>query len=448
VLYELVCGVPPFAADSPVSVAYKHVREEPVPPSQRNPDIPPALEQIIMSALAKDPEHRYQSADDLRADLLRFRRGRPLAAAPVTAIVAEVPTTAVANAGMSAYASTATIATPRVPVDQTAIYQQPRRRRHPATFTVLTLLVLAAVVGGILYATTKLGGNQVKVSVPNVINKTEAAAQNLIAEQHLIPITKPVFSKIKEGTVVAQVPKFGVSVKKGTNVTISVSAGVNSKPVPNVSNTSRADAEKALIAQGFQVKVDLAQYSTTVDPGSVIATSPPFGSAPLPVGTVVHVIPSKGVQVPNVLNLGQSTAAVTLKGVGLNPVAVPTPSSTVANGNVISTNPSSNAVNVAPGSTVKMFVSTGAKQVAVPQVRGFTVAHAQLVLAQHQLQSSVVSEPTSLQSNNGIVLAQNPSPGAMRNTEDVVVLTVGVYTPPATTPPPTSPPNTTPTTVP
>ena len=87
VLYELVCGVAPFVGDSPVSVAYKHVREEPIPPSRRNPDVPPALEQIIMSALAKDPDHRYQSADDLRADLLRFRRGRPLAAAPVTAIV-------------------------------------------------------------------------------------------------------------------------------------------------------------------------------------------------------------------------------------------------------------------------------------------------------------------------------------------------------------------------
>src|SRR6202142_2501464 len=116
VLYELVCGVPPFAADSPVSVAYKHVREEPVPPSHRNPDVPPALEQIIMTALAKDPEHRYQSADDLRADLLRFRRGRPLAAAPLTAIVAEMPSATVSNAGIAAYASSATIASPRVPV--------------------------------------------------------------------------------------------------------------------------------------------------------------------------------------------------------------------------------------------------------------------------------------------------------------------------------------------
>src|SRR3954470_760020 len=105
VLYELVCGGVPFVADSPVSVAYKHVREDAVPPSQRNPEVPHALEQIILSALAKDPEHRYQSADDLRADILRFRRGRPLVAAPITAIVSDLPTTTVANTGAGAYAA-------------------------------------------------------------------------------------------------------------------------------------------------------------------------------------------------------------------------------------------------------------------------------------------------------------------------------------------------------
>src|SRR6478736_4548015 len=96
VLYEMATGAAPFGGDSPVTVAYKHVREDVVPPSQRNPDVPPDLELIILTALAKDADQRYQTADELRADLLRFRRGRPLAAAPVTAIVTEMPTTATA----------------------------------------------------------------------------------------------------------------------------------------------------------------------------------------------------------------------------------------------------------------------------------------------------------------------------------------------------------------
>src|SRR6476646_10381097 len=99
VLYEMVTGVVPFTGDSPVAVAYKHVREEPMPPTQRNPDVPADLEQIILTAMAKNPDQRYQTADDMRADLLRFRRGRPLAAAPVTAIMSEMPTATVANAG-------------------------------------------------------------------------------------------------------------------------------------------------------------------------------------------------------------------------------------------------------------------------------------------------------------------------------------------------------------
>src|SRR5882757_8646561 len=88
VLYEMVTGVAPFTAESPVSVAYKHVRETAVLPTERNPDVPPDLEHIIVTALAKAPENRYQTADDMRADILRFRRGRPVVGAP-GAVVAD-----------------------------------------------------------------------------------------------------------------------------------------------------------------------------------------------------------------------------------------------------------------------------------------------------------------------------------------------------------------------
>src|SRR4051795_313494 len=92
VLYEMVTGVAPFTGDSPVSVAYKHVREDVVLPSERNPDVPPDLEHIIVTALNKAPENRYQTADDMRADILRFRRGRPVVGGPAGALVADAPT--------------------------------------------------------------------------------------------------------------------------------------------------------------------------------------------------------------------------------------------------------------------------------------------------------------------------------------------------------------------
>src|SRR4051812_33260077 len=149
VLYEMSTGVAPFTGDSPVAVAYKHVREEATPPSQRNPDVPSDLEHIIVTAMAKDPDLRYQTADDLRADLLRFRRGRPLASAPVTALVGEVPTSTTAAAAAATGAYAATMATPTVDdrgrSAEGAAYE--RKRRNRGLVTTLVLLALAALVG-------------------------------------------------------------------------------------------------------------------------------------------------------------------------------------------------------------------------------------------------------------------------------------------------------------
>ena len=121
VLYEMLTGVAPFTADSPVSVAYKHVREEPVPPSRVDPGIPGAMDRIVLTAMTKDVALRYQSADELRADLLRFERGRPLVggplpgAAPTAAAVVAAPRGA-AGAGAGGGNGTPTPMPARAPV--------------------------------------------------------------------------------------------------------------------------------------------------------------------------------------------------------------------------------------------------------------------------------------------------------------------------------------------
>src|SRR3954468_6053574 len=174
VLYEMVTGVAPFTGDSPVAVAYKHVREAPVPPSRRNPDIPPDLEQIILTAMAKDADLRYQSADDLRADLLRFRRGRPLAAAPVTALIAVTP-----GAGV-------TMANPRVApaaaTTQIGTLAPAHSRGRRTMITVLTILVLAAIVGILVWVSQVAGENADKVSVPSVTGLDVTEAQQKISD--------------------------------------------------------------------------------------------------------------------------------------------------------------------------------------------------------------------------------------------------------------------------
>jgi len=433
VLYELVCGGVPFVADSPVSVAYKHVREEPVPPSQRNTDVPPGLEQIIMSALAKDPDQRYQSADDMRADLLRFRRGRPLAAAPVTAIMAEMPTATVANPGMAAYAGTATIAAPRVPPETNGYGHEPTRRRHPVLYTLLVLLVLAGIFAAIIGLASRNGSNQATVTVPNVIGKTQKAATQALADQHLVAVVQPEHSSKPPGIVIDQSPKGGDDLRKNSKVTISVSAGVGTAKIPDVTGLTVNDAKRQLLDAKFQVKVDPAQPSGSIVPGSVITTDPNAGGV-VTVGTVVHIVPSNGVAIPNVSNQPQQTAFAALTQAGLVPRIKTEPSNSVAAGNVTRTDPAFGTTNIAPGSNIDMYVSTGPSQVTVPPVVGFSVSKAQSTLAAANLQTSTVFQPTNTQLNDGKVLAQNPPAGTMVNPQTPVLLTIGEYTPTTTTP--------------
>ena len=447
VLYEMVCGVPPFTADSPVSVAYKHVREEPVPPSQLNPDVPPALEQIILSALAKDPEHRYQSADDLRADILRFRRGRPLVAAPVTAIMSELPTATVTNTGVGALAA-ATVASPRIPVAPPPEYgRPPRRQRHPAAYTLLTLLVLALLVAAILFAAVKLGDGQKTVTVPDVIGKTEAQAAQAIAARGLEPVTKFVRSNKKTNTVIDQDPKEGADVKRKSKVTITVSQGVGEASIPDVTNKTVGAATTILQKAHFIVKVVDKQSSRTVDPNLVIGTNPPIGTT-AKFGQTIEVIPSSGITVPNVFGQPAGDAAAVLTDAGFSVRPLTEASNTNERGPVTRTNPPAGTSNLKGGSFVEMYVSTGAATVMVPPVQGLTVAQADEVLRAANLKSSVILEPTSLQGNDGKVLSQSPAAGEQTPLQNTVVLTVGEYTPPDTTTTQPAPTTTTTTTTP
>src|SRR5437870_1928579 len=150
VLYEMVTGRPPFAGESPVAIAYKHVQEQPAPPRHVNTNVPADLEAIILRLLAKNPAARYPSADDLRADLRRFREGQPVYAAGAAA------TSAPAAGATQAIAATQAVrgyeGTRALPVDEYPQYAEPRR--SGAFLIVLILLLL--ILGGLLFALGKV----------------------------------------------------------------------------------------------------------------------------------------------------------------------------------------------------------------------------------------------------------------------------------------------------
>ncbi len=136
VLYEMATGEAPFTGDSPVSVAYKHVREPVVPPSQKVASIPLELERVIMTCLAKDPHDRYQSADDVRADLMRFRRGQAVVGTAITAAVVSIPD-----------ATSTMVARPVAAVPLAPVTAPPKKRKGPIIAVIVLLIALIAGVG-------------------------------------------------------------------------------------------------------------------------------------------------------------------------------------------------------------------------------------------------------------------------------------------------------------
>ncbi len=441
VLYEMVTGLAPFTGDSPVAVAFKHVREEPVPPGARNAAVPASFEQIVMAALAKDPDHRYQSAEELRADLLRFRRGRPLANTPVTAMIATTP--AAGGTGAIPVAADATQATPRVAAG--ANPRPPGRSRASrllSTITVFLLLVL--VVGGILFLAQVNGKNSGTVPVPDVVGADYTQARQTLTDDGFA--VKPVSvanATVPVNQVISQDPKAGGRAKKGSTITLTVSRGTGQVNIPDLAGTTVADATRLLQDQGLKVGPVKRTPNDTVPLNMVIRTDPAAGTA---VGRnfAVTLIVSAGpnpVIVPNVLGLDATTASNQLGQKSFVVKPQNGASDTVPVGNVISTTPGPNTP--APkGSTVIIVISTGPQLTTVKDVTGEPLAMAQADLNSQGFHTFVSYTPVSDPANVGKVISQDPIGGSQRQKGTTVVLTVGQAASTTTTPPTSGPPPT------
>ena len=319
VLYEMLTRQVPFSGASPVAIAYKHVKEDPIPPSRLNPDVPPALEAIVMKALAKNPDNRYQSAQDMRADLQRVLQGKPVEATPV--LYAPIDQT-----GYVPTASQDTVILHRAPVPGGISPEARERRRR--TGWVLLALILLAIVGVALWAL--LGGPKAPktFTVPSLVGFTSSDAQRELQKVGLNPNleNQPTTDTGALGKVVKQDPAPPAKVKKGDTVTIFIGVTPAPVPVPNVVGKTQADAEKAIKAAGLDVGNEPSQPSDTVPPGRVISQSPEAGVQIAP-GQKVNLVISSGPQtaiVPNVVGETQSQATndLTTRGFKVNVIQV------------------------------------------------------------------------------------------------------------------------------
>lgn len=366
VLYEALTARPPFTAETPVAIAYKHVQELPVPPSSLNPDIPADLEAIDLRLLAKQPADRYASAEDLRADLARFLEGRPLSAAGAAA--AGVALGAVATAGATAAMPATAVAGAGdggVPGVEGGAYppaggEPPTTKKRSSAFLAVMIILLVLLAGFLVVLGLQLSRGVEQVTVPDVTNlPVEEAVNRLNAEGFKVETRSEPNAEVPAGIVFAQTPPGGASVEKGSTVQLKVSGGLGQATVPDVVGRQQAAAESLLENAGF-VPEALPQNDPSVPAGRVIAQNPP-GGAQAEKGSVVTIAVSIGpapIEVPDVEGKSASEASNELGRLGFKVTERREANPDVPAGTVLYTDPSP-GTPLAPGSTVVLVVSSG-----------------------------------------------------------------------------------------
>jgi eukaryotic-like serine/threonine-protein kinase len=351
-LYELLTGRPPFTGDSPVAIAYQHVRENPVPPSRVDPEIPSWADSIVLKAMAKDPNDRYQSAGDMGMDIQRALQGMPLAAA--TRAAGYQGTRRMGQATQMAGATNAIPPYDYGPEDEPP--QREGRRRWPwVVAALLAVLIIAGLVWGFEY----ISGSGSSYSVPNVAGQPLATAEKMIANSHLVSrVVDQPSSSVAKGDVITTSPSEGTNVSKGSTVTLYVSSGVGKVAVPSVVNLSASAASTALQNKGFNVSQKPAPNSAAQS-GTVVRQTPAGGSLAAKGSTVTIYVSGGGKGVPQVVGDSQATATQTLEndGFSVNPVTTGgAGASGFQPGTVWKTSPSPGTV-LAQGATVTIYIA-------------------------------------------------------------------------------------------
>ncbi|GAA4688300.1 Stk1 family PASTA domain-containing Ser/Thr kinase [Pseudonocardia yuanmonensis] len=426
VLFELLTGEPPFTGDTPVAVAYQHVREDPRRPSEVNPQIPPALDAVVLKALSKNPANRYQSAAEMRQDLIRVRNGQqPLAPMVMsederTALLAEQTAATRRISGGGRHGPP--------PPPQVWEDEEPRRRTGRTVGVVVAVLAALGLIG--FFAYQVLGGpaQPDQVAVPNVVGQDPDAARTAVVNAGLLVDLKQEPSEVALANKVTRTdPGSNVQVAERSRVTIFVGTGPASATVPALTGKTPEEAAALLEQRGLKLGEQSTQETSDSSRVGTILSSSPAAGVDAPGGSAVSVVvgtKQTTVAVPDVSGQSENQAKQALANAGFSSVQTQNVDGGGEEGSVVGTNPAA-GTRVAPGTTITLQVSRG-NQVQMPDVVGQSVNDAvdQLRSAgirNYQLQATQVSD----QSQNNKVVSSDPSAGRSVDPDDTVTLTVG-----------------------
>ncbi|WP_116452092.1 Stk1 family PASTA domain-containing Ser/Thr kinase [Blastococcus litoris] len=354
-LYELVTGAPPFTGDSPVSVAYQHVREDPRLPSSINREIPPELDAILLKAMSKNPANRYQSAAEMRNDLLRALAGQRVEATPVmgdaekTAIIGAPP------GGFGTYG------------DDDADWdddEQERKRRKRRIIAIVSVVAVLLVAGAIAIAVAMSGGEETpttrQVQVPTVANLPQAQAEQALTDAGLTvgTVTTEASTTVAEGNVISSDPAAGASRDEGTAVDLVVSGGPDTLGVPAVVGLDEERARAQLEQAGF-TSINSRQVESLEDEGTVVGVNPAEGQQAAPNQPITLQISTGTLRLPDVANRSEADARKALTDLGFSNsqiVSVNSERDDVPQGTVVGTEPGAGTA-VGAGEEITLLIA-------------------------------------------------------------------------------------------
>jgi serine/threonine-protein kinase len=428
VLYELLTGTVPFTGDTPVEIAMKHLSRVPEPPSARRPGVPRSLDQIVLRALAKDPEERYGSAEEMDAELARVAEGLPVSTETADAATAVLAGAGVTDTAQTAIARAPAPARPHTPPRPSGYYYEPPRKRRPfwPWLLALLLLVAAGFAGWVAYEAIEDQLESELVAVPNLIGLEEILAVNRLRDRDLIAdVKRERHEEVPRGKVISQDPSPGDRVARDNKVLLRVSEGPPTTKVPDVKGRSATDAVATLKDAGLEANV---QPVPSREPEGTIVAQNPKAGATVRLGTEVRINASSGPQlvaVPPVVGERYEDALSTLQDAGFA-VARNDVESDAPRGVVVGQNPEGNT-SQPKGSRVTLSVSRGPSTAQVPDVLGFGEDAARSTLEGEGFQVRIERLEVSTREEADIVLEQFPAPGETAKAGSVVSISVGFF---------------------